>query len=560
VEIPPLKTICIFVAFLALTGVALGQRLIPSELDPQLSEAREKAFIPWSNPEESSTYWLILSSLNVPIYNERKPGNFSRDIYIPNPGISYCALGGLSAAELWRVESDKIKIGDELVSASVYQEEKGTPVYWALWAPKNKASLLEDKMHELGISPARVEDFPGETSTMPTNPPAEGPPSKEQMEQLIQQQPVLANPAVFSGDTFPKVEFQNKDLVKAALGSYSLTVRYFDADWNEVQKPALPGRYGAWVDIRFANGTTDTRHLTLFKTAAPYNPKNEPSQIELQFPAAFGISKEVAEREQWNAQEFLNRVLTGGDQRDSGYAGLLAAIHDCQADPGRWHGFSFWRIDDEWWSTLEKKLGLSQDYQRLVHVPDDYDKDPAKKWPLILFLHGSGERGDNLDKLRNQGPLGYINQGHSLPFVVVSPQCPKGQSWNPERLSHLIDEIEASYRIDPKRVYITGLSMGGYGTFDLAGFYPQRFAAIASLSGGENPEIAERIKGVPTWIFHGADDPVVPVRYSTDMAEQMKRLDAEVRLTVYPGVGHGGWGTTYANPELYAWFLRHALK
>jgi len=382
--------------------------------------------------------------------------------------------------------------------------------------------------------------------------------TKQQFSDLVEHQPVVAESPIFDGDSFPKIDFLNKDLVTAALGPYSLNIRFFDAAWNEVEKPAASGRYGAWVKILFSNGTSDTRHLTLFKTASPYNPAKDPYQVLVQFPAAFGLSKEIVDREQWNSQTFMNGIIDTASHQNDNYAVLLAALHDAAADPARWQGFNYLRIESAWWTGLENKLGLSQDYPRVVSLPDDYDKKAADRWPLILFLHGSGERGNDLSKLKDQGPLGYINQGHSLPFIVVSPQCAKRDWWDPARLMRLIDQIEATYRVDPKRIYVTGLSMGGYGTFDLAAYYPQKLAAIAPLSGGENPEIVDRIKTVPTWIFHGAEDTAVPARYSIDIANRMKENGAEVKLTIYPGVGHGGWDKTYADPALYAWFLQHS--
>jgi predicted peptidase len=234
----------------------------------------------------------------------------------------------------------------------------------------------------------------------------------------------------------------------------------------------------------------------------------------------------------------------------------VAGLHDLAADPVHWHGLGVWRIDGAWWSELRKRLGENQDYPHLTHLPDGYDKD-QRAWPLILFLHGSGERGDDLNIVKNSGPIGYINSGHSLPFIVVTPQCPTDEHWDPARLARLIDQVSAANRVDPKRIYVTGLSMGGYGTFELAATYPEKFAAIAPLSGGENPEIAARLKRIPTWIFHGSDDTTVPTRYSVDIAHAMQKLGAPVKLTIYPGVGHGGWADTYANPELYAWLLAH---
>ena len=152
-----IKNLCLLLALLTFSQVAFGQRLTPSRLDPSLGEARQKAFIPWGGPAESGAYWQKLAGSNVPVLNERKTGGLSRDLYVPNPGLGYWVLGDLSEQTLWRVQREKLKIGDELVSASVYQNEAGADVYWALWAPKDKAYLLKDKMRELGIAPAQVD-------------------------------------------------------------------------------------------------------------------------------------------------------------------------------------------------------------------------------------------------------------------------------------------------------------------------------------------------------------------------------------------------------------------
>jgi hypothetical protein len=153
----PLKLAYILIATLLLGSVSRAEILIPSQVDSTHSEAREKAFIPWSTPEESSDYWKKLSSSHVPIYKELKDGNLGRDLYIPNPGIGYWVLGGLTEKALWKTHEEKLKIGDELVSATIYKDEKGVVTYWALWAPESKAYLLKDRMKEFGITPAKVE-------------------------------------------------------------------------------------------------------------------------------------------------------------------------------------------------------------------------------------------------------------------------------------------------------------------------------------------------------------------------------------------------------------------
>jgi predicted esterase len=375
--------------------------------------------------------------------------------------------------------------------------------------------------------------------------------------ELIKKLPLVANPSIFDGVTFPKIEFLNKEIVEAAIGSYSLHTRFFDAGWNEVTAPQAPGRYGALVEFKSADGLTFTRGLTLFKTPQPYTPAKDPYDVSVKFPAAFGLSPEAVAREQWNISNWVGGILQNQARNDSNGAVLVAGLHDLAADPNRWHGLTAWTVDDFWWSELHKRLGENQDYKYAIKLPDGYDVD-KKEWPLILFLHGTGERGNDLSLLNNQGPLGYINAGHKLPFIVVEPQCPADEWWSSARLSNLIDQLATAYRVDADRIYVTGLSMGGYGSFDLAANYPEKVAALAPLSGGANPEIAGRLKKIPTWIFHGDSDSVVPTRYSVDVFHAMQKAGAPVKLTIYPGVGHWGWDKTYADPAFYAWLLQQS--
>lgn len=159
--------------------------------------------------------------------------------------------------------------------------------------------------------------------------------------------------------------------------------------------------------------------------------------------------------------------------------------------------------------------------------------------------------------VKRHGPPKLIAQGKQFPFVIVSPQCPMGENWSPETLNALLDEITGKYAIDKDRVYVTGLSMGGYGTWRLAQEYPDRFAAIAPICGGGDPNKVDRIKRLPAWIFHGAKDPVVPVKEAQQMADALKAAGGDVTLTIYPEAEHDSWTQTYDNPELYTWLLRH---
>jgi pimeloyl-ACP methyl ester carboxylesterase len=191
----------------------------------------------------------------------------------------------------------------------------------------------------------------------------------------------------------------------------------------------------------------------------------------------------------------------------------------------------------------------------LVYLPDGYYRS-SRRWPLILALHGRGEAGEDIGRLRGQGLSRRVEEKGGLPFVIVAPQC-GDWAWNPAALDRLLDEVLKRYRIDADRVYLVGNSMGGNGTWAWAAHSPDRFAAIAPICGRGEPAWARRLKGIPTWAFHGADDRIVPPEQSERMIEALKEAGGDARLTLYPGVGHDSWTPTYANPRFYEWLLQH---
>jgi len=217
---------------------------------------------------------------------------------------------------------------------------------------------------------------------------------------------------------------------------------------------------------------------------------------------------------------------------------------------------------------LERKQVLSADY--LLFLPKDYGTDAAKRWPLLLFLHGAGERGQDLSIVAKHGPPKVDTTTTNFPFIVVSPQCPAGKIWSNDLLLALLDEIEGKYAVDPRRVYLTGLSMGGFGTWDLALSHPERFAAIAPICGGGqtihitlaqyfDPMKLAQLKSLGVWAFHGGQDTTVTPDNSELMISALKKAGCtDVKLTIYPEAQHDSWTQTYANPELFAWFLQHA--
>lgn len=208
---------------------------------------------------------------------------------------------------------------------------------------------------------------------------------------------------------------------------------------------------------------------------------------------------------------------------------------------------------DQTEAQLQSHIDVNLKY--LIALPEDYASQ--EKWPLVLFLHGKGERGDDLELVKKHGPPKLVAEGKKFPFILISPQCPIDRWWQPLDLMALLDQVSAEYNVDADRVYVTGLSMGGFGTWSLVHFAPQRFAAIAPICGGGFPIWVQDFAHVPAWVFHGEKDPVVPVEYSRQMVEALEKANADVRLTVYPEATHDSWTETYANPKLYEWLLSH---
>ena len=200
---------------------------------------------------------------------------------------------------------------------------------------------------------------------------------------------------------------------------------------------------------------------------------------------------------------------------------------------------------------LDTQVNVQMDY--LLYLPKDYDK--RESWPLLLFLHGAGERGVDLERVKTHGPPKLIAGGKDFPFIVVSPQCPKDRWWEPVELVSLLDEVGEKYNVDSDRIYVTGLSMGGFGAWRLAFHAPDKIAAIAPICGGGETYWARRFAHLPVWAFHGAKDTGVPPQRSRGMVDALKKSGGAPKLTIYPEAGHDSWTETYDNPKFYEWLL-----
>ena len=214
-------------------------------------------------------------------------------------------------------------------------------------------------------------------------------------------------------------------------------------------------------------------------------------------------------------------------------------------------------------SDSQKKFSFNITFQMeyLLFLPESYTQSTNQKFPLILFLHGAGERGRDLDSVKRHGIPKIVETNPDFPFIAVSPQCPEDSWWTSElhTINGLIEEVVEKYQVDASRIYLTGLSMGGFGTWSLASMYPERFAAIAPVcGGGEVRQILRSLVEMPIWTFHGQKDDVIPFSRSEEIVTALKKHGSSIKFTIYPEAGHDSWTKTYDNPELYKWFLKHS--
>lgn len=206
-------------------------------------------------------------------------------------------------------------------------------------------------------------------------------------------------------------------------------------------------------------------------------------------------------------------------------------------------------------STKSMTVG-GKEMQYGVYVPGDYDA--KRKWPLIIFLHGMGERGDD-GVLQTQVGIGPAIQKNPerFPCIVVMPQCPTSSVWNDRHdiVAEAIARGLTDYNIDKSRIVLTGLSMGGYGTWSYGAAHVNMFAALLPVCGGGNPDNAPRLAKVPIRVYHGGADGVVKPELSRAMVDAIKKAGGDIAYTEYPGVGHNSWDLTYGDPQVIAWML-----
>ena len=202
---------------------------------------------------------------------------------------------------------------------------------------------------------------------------------------------------------------------------------------------------------------------------------------------------------------------------------------------------------------LKKEIKKEQKISYIL----DYPENAKGKVPLMVFLHGSGERGDNLDMVKAHSPFTYKNL-FPEPVAILAPQCTKDVWWDTEAVYYLIKEIQQKYQIDNSRIMLTGLSMGGWGTLKLAMEHPELFSAVVAVCAPVDRLMKVRVsqyKDLPMKLFHGGNDDIVSPMNSIEIYQEIKKVNKNVELTIFPDDNHNSWDSTYSNPKLYEWML-----
>lgn len=209
---------------------------------------------------------------------------------------------------------------------------------------------------------------------------------------------------------------------------------------------------------------------------------------------------------------------------------------------------------------LNLDLGLSGEPPQplWLDLPEGYAQR-REPWPLLVFLHGSGERGTDLAKVRVHGPPKHIDNGSQrYPLILASPQLAEGQSWQPQRLQAMLRALQKDWAIDPKRVYATGLSRGGAGVWDWGCAHPETLAALAPVCGYGDPSKVAVLRDMPIRAYHGDADTVVPLARQQLLVDAVRAAGGKPELIVYPGLGHNAWDPAYQDASLLPWLLSHS--
>ncbi len=334
---------------------------------------------------------------------------------------------------------------------------------------------------------------------------------------------------------FPTVQWANPYEVEKLLGRFPLQVRWFDEQGKQVEQPQGRGRYTALAEGLSPDGIRIRR----VKRLACGNPRALPTQADRK-PLTLKTDPE-------DVSSIIGMANTGTDE----VLGLsyLAPVKASSVGDGLSAG--------TYAKLMDRTIRKGQTCLYWLYLPEGYG-ETERKWPLILSLHGSFRQGHDLSRIGKPIPPRADEIRRDFPFVVVTPQCPdEYDAWPSGLLADLIDDVVQTYAVDARRVYVTGVSLGGRGSWSFACDYPDRVAAVVPVCGTyDHPERLHRIKGIPVWAFHGDQDRTVPFEKTKKIVDDLKASGSKIRFTVYEGAGHGISGRAYSTKALYEWLLQ----
>ena len=373
---------------------------------------------------------------------------------------------------------------------------------------------------------------------------------------------VAGSATVFGGMGLPTVDFADPAMAENLLGRYTLYTTFYNAAYQQVSSADAAGRYGALVEVTTENGVKLHRYLTLFRTATQARGGNQEQAFAQSLLQGLGQDPDVLAA-QLPSLRRIARQMYGSFSRQPESAVILAGLSEILPDDAPvTERTNLESRDADWWYGLRQHLGIVETYPYCVQHPDGFGKDPAKRYPLIIVLHGAGDMDANFTTFQqhpiDKGLADFTRAKY--PAIVVAPFT-QMNGWSPQMVDALLSEMLAKEPVDPDRVYLTGFSMGGAGTWHTATAYPQRYAAIIPIAGGGDTHDAAPLKDMPIWAFHGEADDVVNVSQSKNSVQAVSDAGGHPKLTLYPGVGHWSWVIAYGDPALYDWlFQQHRGK
>jgi len=345
---------------------------------------------------------------------------------------------------------------------------------------------------------------------------------------------LAGNEFELSSRGFPPVQWDNPYRVQRLLGEFPLHVAWFDAQGAKRTEPKEAGWYTAVAEGTSPDGIHVRRAKRFYAKAEGQSPVLPP-RATADPPKSVDASDDSP--------------LPDGSVAVSYVTQGYAAVPEPAAQTGKQA------------KSFDRFLSRGESCLYWLHLPQGYGQTD-RKWPLIVVLHGSFQQGRDLSKIGTPIPPNVDEIRNNFPFVVVTPQCPdEYDAWPSELLVDLIDEMVLKYHVDARRVAVTGVSLGGRGSWSVAVDYPERFAAVVPVCGTyDHPERIGRIKNVPVWAFHGDRDTTVAFAPVKKMVEDLQAQGGKVKFTVYPGAGHGISGMAYRTKELYDWLLQQSTE